>query len=93
MEPTLVLFTPVDMTEKDPDPQPSQEEEETKIPEENQEEQREELLAEVVLSENGQFVTQERGKGSIQPQQETEAQTSMLWKPSFWRVGRRECKC
>ncbi|XP_035014897.2 tumor necrosis factor receptor superfamily member 5 isoform X1 [Hippoglossus stenolepis] len=82
-EPCLLLFTQVNEIEKDPEPRPSQEEEETKIPEENLEEQRDELLSEAVLSENGQFVTQERGKGSIQPQQETEAQTCTDGKSSF----------
>ncbi|CAB1414112.1 unnamed protein product [Pleuronectes platessa] len=77
MEPTPMLFTQVDETESDPEPRLSQEDEDMKMPEENLEEEREELLSEGVLSENGQFVTQERGKDSIQPQQETQVQTSM----------------
>ncbi|XP_053280947.1 tumor necrosis factor receptor superfamily member 5 [Pleuronectes platessa] len=77
MEPTPMLFTQVDETESDPEPRLSQEDEDMKMPEENLEDEREELLSEGVLSENGQFVTQERGKDSIQPQQETQVQTSM----------------
>ncbi|XP_060930451.1 tumor necrosis factor receptor superfamily member 5 isoform X2 [Limanda limanda] len=76
-EPSPLLFTQVDETENDPELQLSQEDEDMKIPEENLEGEREELVSEGVLSENGQFVTQERGKDSIQPQQETQAQTSM----------------
>ncbi|XP_062248649.1 tumor necrosis factor receptor superfamily member 5 isoform X2 [Platichthys flesus] len=75
--PSPMLFTQVDETESDPEPRLSQEDEDMKMPEENLEEEREELLSEGVLSENGQFVTQERGKDSIQPQQETQVQTSM----------------
>uniref|UniRef100_A0A8D3BB79 CD40 molecule, TNF receptor superfamily member 5 n=1 Tax=Scophthalmus maximus TaxID=52904 RepID=A0A8D3BB79_SCOMX len=79
-EPSLLSFTPVDQTEKVPmcpELQSIQDDEDRmRTPEENEDDLRDDMSADVVaLTENGKFVTQERGKTEIQPQQESQTHT------------------
>ena len=69
---------PADDTENDfsfPEQRSSQEEVGTRAPEENEDEPSEEMSAGVILTENGNYVTQEKGKTEILSRQESETQT------------------
>lgn len=60
--------------------QSSQEEAGVRTPEENEDELSQEVLPDLVLSENGNYVTQENGKSSILSRQESQTQTFTDWK-------------
>ncbi|XP_040009827.1 tumor necrosis factor receptor superfamily member 5 [Xiphias gladius] len=73
-----LIAPPVDDAEKElmfPEQQSSQEEGGTRTPEENEDELSEEISAGVILTDNGNYVTQEKGKTEILSRQESETQT------------------
>ncbi|KAM6930076.1 tumor necrosis factor receptor superfamily member 5 isoform 1-T1 [Lycodopsis pacificus] len=76
---TKVLITnPTDPTEEESmmhELQSSQEEAGVRTPEENEDELSQEVLPDLALSENGNYVTQENGKSSILSRQESQTQT------------------
>lgn len=74
----MLITNPTDAIEEEslvPDRQSSQEEADVRTPEENEDELSQELSEHYVLTDNGNFLTQEDGKSAVLSREESQTQT------------------